>query len=118
MLTSSTMGGWRSWRRRSFEAFRSLADIVPRPGYLATGEERAWGRRLAKRFGVESGHYDEKTFHATGHEVPALVFDHDSLKPEKLDAGLDGLFVDVDVARGDSLVGFGWALADHLVKLV
>ena len=27
----------------------------------AVGEERAWGRRLAKRFDVE-GEYDEKTF--------------------------------------------------------
>ena len=35
-----------------FEAFRTLEDIVPRPGHKATGEERAWGRRLAKRFGV------------------------------------------------------------------
>ena len=37
-----------------FEAFKALTDIVPRPGHKASGEERAWGRRLAKRFGVET----------------------------------------------------------------
>ncbi|MEZ5178986.1 MAG: nitroreductase family protein [Acidimicrobiales bacterium] len=37
-----------------YEAFRTLQDIVPRPDYMATGEERAWGRRLAKRFGIGS----------------------------------------------------------------
>ena len=42
-----------------------LKDIVPRPGHKATGEERAWGRRLAKRFGVE-GTYDEHGFSVKG----------------------------------------------------
>ncbi len=37
-----------------FEAFQALTDIVPRPDHKATGEERAWGRRLAKRFGVDA----------------------------------------------------------------
>ena len=45
----------------AFEAFKALDDITPRPGTRAVGEERAWGRRLAKRFAVE-GSYDEKTF--------------------------------------------------------
>ena len=34
------------------DAFRPLTDIIPRAGHRAVGEERAWGRRLAKRFGV------------------------------------------------------------------
>ena len=38
----------------AFEAFKVLTDIVPRPGHKASGEERAWGRRLAKRFGIEA----------------------------------------------------------------
>src|SRR5690349_7835978 len=29
-----------------YEAFKTLEDIVPRPDHKATGEERAWGRRL------------------------------------------------------------------------
>ena len=35
--------------------------MIPSPGHRAVGEERAWGRRLAKRFEVDS-QYDEKTF--------------------------------------------------------
>ena len=31
-------------------AFKDLDDVTPRPGVRAVGEERAWGRRLAKRF--------------------------------------------------------------------
>ena len=35
-----------------FELFGSADEIVPRPDHRTSGEERAWGRRLAKRFGV------------------------------------------------------------------
>ncbi|WCO65193.1 hypothetical protein PO878_11855 [Iamia majanohamensis] len=101
-----------------FDAFRNLDDIVPRPDYVATGEERAWGRRLAKRFGTPAEAYDERAFTITGSEVPALVLDHDSAKPEAIDADVVALFDDVDEERGDALVAFGWALADDLVKLL
>ena len=46
--------GTRFAHASGFEAFKALDDIVPRPDHKATGEERAWGRRLAKRFGVET----------------------------------------------------------------
>src|SRR6202051_132173 len=36
-----------------FRAFTGLEDVVPRLGYKTTGEDRAWGRRLAKRLGSE-----------------------------------------------------------------
>ncbi len=101
-----------------FEAFKSLTDIVPRPGYTATGEERAWGRRLAKRFGIENGQYDERAFVAKGDDTFPSVLDHESQKPEKLDPGVTDLFTNVNAKRGDSLVAFGWALADDLDKLV
>ena len=39
---------------------QSYANLVPRPGYTANGEDRAWGRRLAKRYGVD-GHLDRKS---------------------------------------------------------
>ena len=42
------------------EAFKQVDELIPRPGHRAVGEERAWGRRLAKRFGVDS-QYDEQT---------------------------------------------------------
>ena len=101
-----------------YEAFRSLVDIVPRPDYMATGEERAWGRRLAKRFGVDSSSYDERSFVVTGEDTFPQVLDHESLKPEKIDAGYAQFFEIVDAERGDALVAFGWAMADDLVKLV
>ena len=101
-----------------YEAFRSLVDIVPRPDYVATGEERAWGRRLAKRFGVEAANYDERSFIVTGEDSFPLVLDHESLKPEKIDEGYAQFFEAIDAGRGDALVAFGWAMADDLVKLV
>jgi hypothetical protein len=39
----------------------SYANLVPRPGYVPNGEDRAWGRRLAKRFGLEP-HFDDREF--------------------------------------------------------
>lgn len=100
-----------------YEAFRSLEDIVPRPEHKVTGEERAWGRRLAKRFGIENGGYDDRTFIAKGDNAFPLVLDHESLKPEDADPGFVAFFKKVSVKRGDSLVAFGWAMAETLAKL-
>ena len=100
-----------------YEAFKSLDDIVPRPDYVATGEERAWGRRLAKRFGIETARYDERSFVVRGDEGFPEVLDHESHKPEKLDDGYEAFFELVDAGRGDALIAFGWASADDLLKL-
>ena len=100
-----------------FDAFKSLQDIIPRPGHKATGEERAWGRRLAKRFGVENGSYQDKVFIVRGDGGTPCLFDHESLKPEKIDAEVAGLFDDVAASDGDALVAFGWAMAEDLAKL-
>ena len=100
-----------------YEAFRSLDDIVPRPDHRATGEERAWGRRLAKRFGIDSSAYDDKTFVARGDGTFPLALDHESLKPEKLDPGTEAFFAGIDADRGDSVIAFGWAMAEDLAKL-
>jgi hypothetical protein len=100
-----------------FEAYKTLADIVPRPGHKVSGEERAWGRRLAKRFGVENGHYDDRTFLAVGDATYPGVLDHSSLKPEAIDPEVAAQFDGLDIARGDSLIAFGWAMAEDLAKL-
>lgn len=101
-----------------FEAFKSLSDIVPRPGHKASGEERAWGRRLAKRYGIGASVYEDRAFTARGDSSQAPVLDHESSKPEKTDpaviAQLDGL----DISNGDSLIAFGWAMAEDLEKLL
>ena len=99
-----------------YDAFRTLTDIVPRPDYVATGEERAWGR-LAKRFGIETARYDERTFIVKGDGSYPESMDHESLKPEKLDPGFADFFKKVDGKRGDALIAFGWAMADDLLKL-
>jgi hypothetical protein len=108
--------GTRFVSASGFEAFRALTDIVPRPGHKAVGEERAWGRRLAKRFAVD-GVYDEQSFTVQGGGSVAPHFDHESLKPESLDPHVVVLFTDVNAAKGDCLVAFGWAMAEDLLKL-
>jgi hypothetical protein len=99
-----------------FEAFalsRKLQDVVPRPGHKATGEERAWGRRLAKRFGCE-GRVDDRTFLVTGTGDTPPALDHECVDPSMLDPSVTAFFADVDHSRGDALIGFGWAMAEYL----
>ncbi|HJR26727.1 MAG TPA: hypothetical protein VJ804_14715 [Acidimicrobiales bacterium] len=109
--------GTRFTTPSGFEAFKNLNDVVPRPDHKASGEERAWGRRLAKRFGVETSSYEDRTFKATGNGSYPEVFDHDSLKPEAIPADVAAFFKGFDAKRGDSLVAFGWAMAEDLAKL-
>ncbi len=105
--------GTRLLEPSGFAAFEGLEDIVPRPGHKATGEERAWGRRLAKRFGCE-GRVDDRTFlvKGTGDTPPAL--DHECIDPSTLDPAVTAFFANLDRSRGDALIGFGWAMAEYL----
>jgi len=96
-----------------FQAFKGLDDIVPRPGHKASGEERAWGRRLAKRFGAE-GRIDDRTFVVTGDNSTCGSLDHEALKPEKIDAAVAAFLKPLNVDRGDYLIAFGWAMAEDL----
>ena len=89
-----------------FEAFRALADIVPRPDHKAVGEERAWGRRLAKRFGVDAG-YDEQTFRVKGAGSIVSHMDHESLKPETIEPDVAAMFKNIKVNKGDCLIACG-----------
>ena len=97
----------------AFQAFRGLEDVVPRPGHKATGEERAWGRRLAKRFGAE-GRIDDRTFVLAGDGSPCGGLDHEALKPEAVEPAVAALFDTLNTGRYDSLVTFGWAMAEDL----
>ena len=109
--------GTRFASASGFEAFRTLNDIVPRPDHKASGEERAWGRRLAKRFALDTGAYDDRTFISSGTGSLPEVFDHDSLKPEAIAADVAAFFKGVTPTQGDSLIAFGWAMAEDLAKL-
>jgi hypothetical protein len=100
-----------------FEAFKALNDVVPRPDHKASGEERAWGRRLVKRFAIDSGDYDDRSFIVQGDGSVPCLLDHESLKPEKISPDVAAFFADIDRTRGDVLIAFGWAMAEDLEKL-
>jgi hypothetical protein len=101
-----------------FDAFRSLSDIVPRAEHKATGEERAWGLRLARRYGIEVRNYDQRSFVARGDGGElAEVFDHSTLHPEDIDAEVKARFEEIRADKGDSLIAFGWAMEEDLRKL-
>ena len=54
----------------ALQALKEVDDVIPAPGSRAVGEERAWGRRLAKRFGVD-GSYVAEQFMST--KTPRVV---------------------------------------------
>ena len=96
-----------------YQAFKGLEDIVPRSGHKATGEERAWGRRLAKRFGAE-GRIDDRTFILAGDGSPGGCLDFESAKEVKVEPEIQALFTKLNRKRGDALIAFGWAMAEDL----
>lgn len=100
-----------------FELFANLDDIVPRPDHRASGEERAWGRRLVKRFGIEASRYDDRRFVVTGEGDQPVLFDHESAKPDRIAVDVAAFFEVVDAGHGDHLIAFAWAPAELLEKL-
>ena len=99
----------------ALEAFKQVDELIPRPGHRSVGEERAWGRRLAKRFGVDSS-YDEQSFIVKSHGQSGFL-DHETLKPDKIKPELAALFTAVNPKKGGSLVVHGWVMAEDLLKL-
>ena len=87
--------------------------MVPRHEHKPTGEERAWARRLAKRFGNEKD-LDDRTFiiaPSGGDPVGGL----DVVAPKaKLPQGVAAFFSDIDADKGHRLVVFGWAMPEDL----
>jgi hypothetical protein len=103
--------GTRMEHPGALAAYAGLSEVVPRPGHKPTGEERAWARRLAKRFGVD-GSLDDRTFHLRGEGSLGGLLDYAG--PPEAGSGLEELFAPLELARGDSLVVFGWAMAEDL----
>lgn len=99
----------------ALDAFKQLTMVIPRPGHRADGEQRAWGRRLAKRFGVEST-YDEKTFIVKSNGHSGFI-DHETSKPEKVKPDVAAMFTGVNVKKGGALIVHGWTMTEDLVKL-
>ncbi len=107
--------GCRFVNADGLEAFKDLRELTPTPGTSAVGEERAWGRRLAKRFGIDAK-YDAKSFIASTGSADGFL-DHDSSKPDKLDADVVEMFNAVPVKKGGAMIVYGWTMAEDLVKL-
>lgn len=105
--------GTRLLEPGAFAAFKGLEDVCPRPGHKPTGEERAWSRRLAKRFGAE-GRIDDRTFIVTGDGNVSGVFDYSLAKPDAVDKQVAVFFEPLDHSRHDVLIAFGWAMAEDL----
>ncbi len=94
----------------AFRALDGLADIRPWPDVRANGEERAWGRRLAKRFGTDS--FNDRTMVAAD-EGYQLIIDHDSDANGAHDDTI-GLFAQVAPVDGQFLIIWGWAMVEML----
>ena len=98
-----------------YSLFGGLQEPCPRPGYRASGEDRAWGRRLAKRFGCDA-RYDDRAFRSAGDGTPEPKLDIDlggSPEPE-----VEELLAPVDPKNGDTLIAFGWAPAESLAAVL
>jgi hypothetical protein len=97
-----------------YRAFAGLDDVVPRQGYKPTGEDRAWGRRLAKRFGAEKA-IDDKTFVMTVTPGPVGGLDYVAAKGA-IPEGVGEFFECIQCDKGQRLVVFGWAMAESLAS--
>lgn len=97
------------------QALKDVDDVIPSPGSRAVGEERAWGRRLAKRFGVDADYRAEEFVVPKGSRDGFVDFE--SSKPEKITAATRSLFADVDPERGSVLIAYGWTMAEDLQSL-
>ncbi len=102
----------------TFSAFSNFNDIIPRPGHKASGEERAWGRRLAKRFGIDTSAYNDRAFTVTGDGSLPPIFDYIAPDHHTVEHGVVAFFEELDFDNGDVLIGFGWAMAEDLDALL
>jgi hypothetical protein len=105
--------GTRFAHASGYRAFIGLDDIIPRHDHKASGEERAWGRRLVKRFGAE-GRLDDRSFVVAGDGDPGGLLDFEPTKEPKEAGAYGDCFSELDAGRHDSIVAFGWAMAEAL----
>ncbi len=91
----------------------SLSDVCPRPKYTPNGEERAWGRRLARRFGCDA-RYDDRRFRVKGAGGSEPVLDARHVKlGGKTAAEMLGT---VRPEKGEAVIVYGWAMAESLAR--
>lgn len=102
-----------------YKLLAAYTSVCPRPGYTPTGEDRAWGRRLAKRFDCV-GRFDDHTFQVAvgGRKCrPMPIFDASAMKARG-GAKVISLVGDQDPCRGQGMIAFGWAIAEDLAACV
>ena len=104
--------GCRFVNADSVVALKDLDDLTPRPGNDAVGEERAWGRRLAKRFGIDAK-YDAKSLIAKSGAQEGYL-DYESAKPDKVDADVVEMFDEQTRVYGEKVHALGGLLFDDL----
>jgi hypothetical protein len=93
----------------------ALSDVCPRPGYTPNGEERAWGRRLARRFGCDA-RYDDRAFKVKKGATTEPVLDSRYVKlGGKAASDLVGT---LNPAKGEAMVAYGWAMAEQLADVL
>jgi hypothetical protein len=107
--------GSRFAAAHAYQAFAGLADVVPRPGHKPSGEERAWSRRLAKRYGAEN-RIDDRTFVLAGDGFTAGALDLGGPKVAPPHESVAELFVSLNGDPDARLVAFGWAMAEDLAS--
>jgi hypothetical protein len=95
----------------AYSLFGVLSDVCPRPKYSPNGEERAWGRRLARRFGCDA-RYDDRTFKVKKTKASEPVLDARYVKMGGK-AAVD-LVGTLEPAKGEALIAYGWAMAEQL----
>jgi len=95
----------------TYALLADLEDVCPRPGYTPTGEERAWGRRLARRFGCDA-RYDDRAFRLSRNGAAEPILDGSVVKAggKKASEAVSKL----DPKTGEALIAFGWAMAESL----
>lgn len=92
------------------ESLAKLTDVRPCSESRANGEERAWGRRLSKRYGAVK--FDDRSMIARG-DGEDLFVDHEPSSPTEIGAACFG---GCDTASGEYVIAWGWAMAEFLEK--
>ncbi|MHB8263924.1 MAG: hypothetical protein ACYDGY_09305 [Acidimicrobiales bacterium] len=101
----------------AYMIFHRLNDVVPRPGYRPTGEERAWARRIARRFSTES-RIDDRTFvlSCSDESGTGVVNLAKTRSGGDVDSSILSLFGKIDHVAGERIVVCGWAMAEDLAS--
>ena len=62
--------------------------------------------------------FEEVVYVLSGHGNPCGALDHEALKPGAISADIAAFFTGLTAKRHDSLIGFGWAMAEDLAARV